>query len=101
MTCSIRSMSVELGYLSSRTLLSSSPAITARASMRFIASSSQQPAQGAEIQVQVLLGEPELLAQLSHALVELHEGPAEPLLLLVAQAAAVDAAQSLALHQLA
>ena len=45
--------------------------------------------------------EPELVPQLVHALLELHERAAEALDLVVGQAAAVDAPQRLALHQLA
>ena len=56
---------------------------------------------GPEIEVQVLRVEPELLAQLLHPPVELHERLPEPLDLLVDRRAAVDPAQRLALHQLA
>ena len=45
--------------------------------------------------------EPELLAQLGHPPVELHERAAQALDLLLGQRAGVDAPQRLALHQLA
>src|SRR6478672_441576 len=63
--------------------------------------SSQQPAQRAEVQVQVLVLKAELLLELLHALLEQHEGAVEALDLLVGQPAGVDAAQRLTLHQLA
>src|SRR5204862_7129460 len=62
---------------------------------------SEQVPERAEVEVEVLRVEPELLAQLLHALVELHEGAAEPLDLVVGEAAAVDAAERLPLHELA
>src|SRR3954466_13491644 len=61
----------------------------------------EQAAEWPEVEVEVVLGEPELVAQLRHPLVELHERAAEALDLLFGQAAGVDPAQRLALHQLA
>jgi len=53
------------------------------------------------VQVQVFLAQAELLAELGHAPVELHEGAPEALDLVLRQSAAVDTAQRLALHDLA
>src|SRR4051794_2953148 len=62
---------------------------------------SEQLAEWAEVQVEVLGGEAEVLAQLGHALLEREEGLAEALDLLRCQVARIDAAQGLALHELA
>src|SRR5262249_9382879 len=56
--------------------------------------------QRTEVEVEVLRLEAELGSELLHALVELHEGLAEPLDLLVGERAAVDAPQCLTLHEL-
>src|SRR5690349_17924945 len=60
----------------------------------------QQIAQRAEVEVQIALFEPEMLDQLLHAAIELHERVAEALDLLVGQRAAVHPAERLPLHQL-
>ena len=53
-----------------------------------------------EVEIQVRVGEPELLLQLVHALGELHERLPEPLHLLVVERPLLHAAERLALHQL-
>src|SRR3954462_14687028 len=102
---------VELGYLSSRTFSSRIPASATRLSMLFMhylrcwddldeGLTSEQPAQRSEIEIQILFGESELVSQLGHPAVELHERPAEALLLLVAQPTGIDSPEGLALHDL-
>lgn len=61
----------------------------------------QQRSQRPEVQVQVLGPQAVAVAQFGHAVVEEHQGQSDPLLLLLAQVALVDAAQRLALHELA
>src|SRR5690349_15666183 len=61
----------------------------------------QQIAERAQIQVQIALFEPEMLDQLLHAAIELHERVAEALDLLVGERAALHPAERLPLHQLA
>src|SRR5512135_1150692 len=60
----------------------------------------QQIAERAEVEIEVSLLQPEVLGQLAHAAVELHEGLPQPLDLVVAEVAGLHAAQRLALHQL-
>src|SRR3954452_16712858 len=61
----------------------------------------EQFSEWAEVDVQVLLLELEVIAQLFHLLLEQHEGLAEPLDLVGRERAPVDSPQRLALHQLA
>src|SRR5436190_1721060 len=60
----------------------------------------QQIAQRTEIQVQIALFELEVLGQLAHAAVELHEGLPEPLDLLVGKRSGLHPPQRLTLHEL-
>src|SRR3954451_7441043 len=60
----------------------------------------QQIAQRAEIEVQIALFQPKMLGQLPHAALQLEEGVAEALDLLVAERAVVHPAQRLPLHEL-
>src|SRR3954451_19696185 len=110
-TCSMIVIWVVLGYRSSRTFSSRIPPSATRLSMLFMRYlrcwddvdeelTSDEPAQWSEIEIQILLGESELLAQLGHPAVELHERPAEALLLLVAQPTGIDSPEGLALHEL-
>src|SRR3954467_15266362 len=62
---------------------------------------SEQVAERPEVQVQVLRVKAELCAQLLHPLVQLHERPPQAFLLIRRKRSAVDAAQRLALHELA
>src|SRR5690349_11005488 len=55
----------------------------------------------AEVEVQVLGLELEVLAELLHLLLEQHEGLSQPLDLIRGESAALDSPQRLALHQLA
>src|SRR4051812_15595476 len=57
-------------------------------------------AENPELQVEILAGETELLLELLHPLLELHEGEAELLDLFVGEPTALDAAQRLSLHEL-
>src|SRR4051794_12115814 len=59
-----------------------------------------QVSEWSEIEVEVLVGEAELLLQLLHALVQLHERAAEALGLLLVERAGLHAPERLALHQL-
>src|SRR6266480_2260447 len=60
----------------------------------------QKIAQRAEVQVQIALFELEVLGQLLHAAVELHEGLPEPLDLVVGERSGLHPPQCLALHEL-
>ena|SRR5215217_3860070 len=62
----------------------------------------EQVAERAEVDVEVVVGEPEELLELLelvHALLEAHKRLAEALALLLGEAAGVDAAHRLALHE--
>src|SRR5881227_358253 len=59
-----------------------------------------QPAQRPEVEVEVLVLEPELVLELLHPLLEQHERLAEPLDLVGRERAALDPPERLALHQL-
>src|ERR671914_23171 len=61
---------------------------------------SEEAPEWAQVQVQVLRRQSELLAQLLHPSVQLHEGLPQPLDLLLGQGSAVDPPQGLPLHQL-
>jgi MFS family permease len=69
--------------------------------LRRLALLRQERAEGAEVEVQVLRLEAEVLAQLGHPLLQPHERVAEPFGLLVGDGAVVDAPDGLALHELA
>src|SRR4051794_912401 len=90
------------GYSSSEILCNSSPSISCRTSGIWLAivSSLEQPAKGAEIDVQVVDGEPEVVAELVHLLLEKHERCSEPLYLVVGEPTGLNAAYGLLLHQL-
>src|SRR5690606_20107643 len=62
---------------------------------------SEEPAERSQVEVEVVVGEVERVLQLVHALLQRHQGPAEPFDLLVGEAARLDAPDRLALHQLA
>src|SRR5262245_7008863 len=62
--------------------------------------SSEEPAEGPQIEVEVLVAQAERGLELVHALVEPHERRAEPLNLLLVEGALLHAPQGLALHQL-
>src|SRR3954454_13088279 len=70
------------------------------ASLRTTGENSQQITERPEIEIEVLLLEPEVLGELVHALLELHERLAETLDLLVVEVPDFHAAERLALHQL-
>src|SRR5690349_4651862 len=82
------------GLLSSRTCRGYST--TARFHARL-----QQITERTEVEIEVALFQSEVLRQLAHAAVELHEGLPQALDLLVAEVAGVHTAQRLSLHQLA
>src|SRR5919198_466477 len=100
MTSSIMASCVGLGKRSSRTFFISTSASHPCASSRFIDPPSQQPAERAEVEVEVVVVEPEDLLELLHAGLQRHQGAAEALHGLVVEAAGLHAAQRLALHQL-
>src|SRR5439155_20607933 len=62
---------------------------------------SQQPAERSQVEVEIAVGELEVLLELLHALFQRHERRAQPLDLVVAEPARLDAADGLALHELA
>src|SRR4051794_22700492 len=70
------------------------------ASLRTNGENSQQITERSEIEIQVFLLEPEVLRELVHALLELHERLPETLDLLVVEVPHFHAAERLALHQL-
>src|SRR4051794_14650132 len=68
---------------------------------RLRAQRSEQVPERPEVEVEVLVAQPEMLFQLVHPLCELHEGLAEPLDLVVVERAQLHPSQRLAFHQLA
>src|SRR5689334_10771792 len=60
----------------------------------------EQVPEGTQVQVEVLVGEPEHVLELIHPFRQGHEGSSEALDLLVAQRAGLDPPHGLALHQL-
>src|SRR3954454_21860157 len=94
---------VALGYGSSRILPSSISTSQPLASSRVMVPpvGSQQPAQRAEVEVEVFVVEPERVLQLVHAGFERHQRAAQALDRLVVETTGLDAAERLAFHQLA
>src|SRR5690606_2881681 len=60
----------------------------------------EEVAEGPEVEVEVVVLQPEQLLELLHALLQAQERGAQPLDLLVAERAALDASHGLALHEL-
>src|SRR4051794_7397574 len=101
---SMRSISSMLGYRTLVTRSRTASMYASRSLSPFIVASSSpldQFSQWAEVEIQVVLLELEVLAKLFHLLLEQHEGLAEPLDLLGRKRPALDSPQRLALHQLA
>src|SRR5881398_2317286 len=75
-------------------------AVVCRPSLRAFDRNSEQVAERPEVEIEIALIEPELLGQLLHPLLELHERLPEALDLLVVQVSRFHAAKRLAFHEL-